>query len=85
MPTRKTARGFQPAIRKVVIEARRIPRLTPLWSVAAIQGRHRPGHVSDRSEAPTAHSPPIPRAARNRKISRCHQVWAIEESPVNRA
>ena len=61
-----------------------MPRLTPVWSTAAIQGRQRRGQVSESSEAPTAHSPPIPRAARNRKISRCHQVCAKNDRPVNR-
>ena len=32
------------------------------------------GHVSERSVEPTAHSPPMPRAARNRKIISCHHV-----------
>ena len=65
-PTRKTTRGLQPASRKVVHEASKMPMLTPLWSTAAIQGRQRRGQVSDSNEAPTAHSPPMPTAARNR-------------------
>ena len=51
------------------------PQLTPLCSTAAIHGRQLRGQVSDRSEAPTAHSPPMPSAARKRKISRCHHSW----------
>ena len=34
---------------------------------------------------PTAHSPPIPSAARKRKISSCHHAWATNERPVNNA
>ena len=37
------------------------------------------------SDAPTAHSPPMPSAARKRKIIRCHHVCAKNESPVNAA
>jgi hypothetical protein len=62
-----------------------MPMFTADWSAAASHGRHRRGQVSDNSEAPMAHSPPIPSAARNRKMSRCHQVRATEESPVKRA
>src|SRR5205085_1911114 len=50
-----------------------------------IHGRHFFGHVSASSEAPTAHSPPIPSAERNRQISNCHHVCAPDESPVNAA
>jgi hypothetical protein len=39
-------------------------------------GTPRFGHVSESSDEPTAHSPPIPRAARNRKIKSCHQACA---------
>ena len=77
-PTRKTTRGLQPASRKVVHEASKMPMLTPLWSTAAIQGRQRRGQVSDSNEAPTAHSPPMPTAARNRTTSSCHHVCAEE-------
>ena len=59
--------------------------LTPVCSTAAIQGRQRLGHVSDSSDAPTAHSPPMPSAARNRKMSRCHHVCAKDENPVKNA
>ena len=59
--------------------------LTPLWSTAAIQGRQRRGHVSDSNEAPTAHSPPMPRAARNRTMSSCHHVCTKKARPVKSA
>ncbi len=58
------------------------PMLTALCRTAAIHGRHRRGHVSESSAAPTAHSPPIPSAARKRQIRRCHQVWAKNDNPV---
>ena len=60
-PTRKTSRGLVPAIRKAATEASRMPTFTADWSTAASQGRHRRGQVSESSEAPMAHSPPIPR------------------------
>src|ERR1043165_8010955 len=59
--------------------------LTPVCGTAAIQARQRLGQVSERSDEPTAHSPPMPRAARNRKISRCHHVVAAAERPVKTA
>ena len=59
--------------------------LTPLWSTAAIQGRQRRGQVSESSEAPTAHSPPMPSAARNRTINNCHHVCAKKARPVKSA
>ena len=62
-----------------------MPMLTPLWSPAAIQGRQRLGQVSASNEAPTAHSPPMPSAARNRTTSSCHHVWAKKARPVNEA
>ena len=62
-----------------------MPTLTPVWSTAAIQGRQRRGQVSESNDAPTAHSPPMPSAARNRKISRCHQACAKKDSPVKAA
>jgi hypothetical protein len=55
-----------------------MPKFTAHCSTAAIQGRHFFGQVSESSEAPTAHSPPIPSAARNRKIISCHQVLREE-------
>ncbi len=55
---------------------------TPVCSTAAIHGRQRVGQVSDSSDAPTAHSPPMPSAARNRKIIKCHQAWAKNDRPV---
>ena len=61
------------------------PKFTPLCSTAAIQGRHFAGQVSESMDAPTAHSPPMPNAARKRKIIKCHQVVAKQESPVNNA
>jgi hypothetical protein len=74
-----------PLIIATVNAASIIPMLTPVCRTAAIQGRQFFGQVSDSSEAPTAHSPPIPRAARNRKINRCHQVCAKYDNPVNMA
>ena len=68
-----------------MIAAPRMPRLTPVCSIAAIQGRHAFGHVSDSSDAPTAHSPPMPSAAMNRKSSSCHHVCAKAHSPVKSA
>src|SRR5947207_3984842 len=65
--------------------ATRTPIFTPLCKTAAIHGRHVRGHVSDNNDAPTAHSPPIPKAATKRKISKCHQVCAQNDSPVNAA
>ena len=65
--------------------AMRMPTLTPLCSVAAIHGRQRFGQVSANSAAPTAHSPPIPNAARNRQMSNCHQFCTKNDSPVNMA
>ena len=62
-----------------------VPRLTALCSTAASQGRQRPGQVSEISADPTAHSPPMPSAARNRKSINCHQVWAKNDRPVNEA
>jgi hypothetical protein len=59
-----------------------MPRLTPVWSIAAIHGRHAFGHVSESSEAPTAHSPPIPSAAMKRNSISCHHVCAKAHSPV---
>ena len=71
------------AIRTLASTASRTPTLTPVCRTAAIQGRQRRGQVSDSSEAPTAHSPPMPSADRKRKISRCHQLVARHDSPVN--
>ena len=45
-----------------------------VWSTAAIHGRQRLGQVSASSDEPTAHSPPMPSAARKRKMRRCHHV-----------
>ena len=59
--------------------------MTPVCRIAAIQGRQCLGHVSDSSDAPTAHSPPMPSAATNRKMSRCHHVCANAENPVKNA
>ena len=56
------------ASRKLARLASMTPRLTPVCSTAAIHGRQRRGQVSDSSDAPTAHSPPMPSAARKRKI-----------------
>src|SRR4051794_15125354 len=61
------------------------PMFTPLWRIAAIQARHDLGQVSESKEAPTAHSPPMPRAERNRKTRSCHQVCAKNDRPVNSA
>ena len=61
--------------------AARMPTLTPVWSTAAIQGRHWRGQVSDSSDAPTAHSPPMPSAARNRKMSRVPPRLRKERQP----
>ena len=58
---------------------------TAVCSVAAIQGRHFFGQVSESSEAPTAHSPPMPRAERKRQTSRCVQSVHSAESPVKPA
>ena len=55
---------------------------TPVWSTAAIHGRQAFGHVSASSDAPTAHSPPMPSAATKRKIMSCHQVCDSEHKPV---
>ena len=60
-----------------------MPTLTAVCSTAASHGRQRLGQVSESSAAPTAHSPPMPSAARKRKINRCHQAWAKYDSPVN--
>ena len=65
--------------------APRTPRFTAVWSTAATHGRQRRGHVSESSDDPTAHSPPIPSAARNRNASNCHHVWAMNDRPVNTA
>ena len=62
-----------------------MPQFTAVCSVAAIHGRHDFGQVSESSEAPTAHSPPIPSAARKRKAIRCHHSVAKNESPVKQA
>ncbi len=62
-----------------------MPRLTPLWSTAAIHGRQALGQVSVRREAPTAHSPPMPSAATKRKSISCHHVWANAHRPVHTA
>ena len=67
---------------KSASEATRMPTLTAVCSTAAIQGRQLRGQVSESSAAPTAHSPPMPSAARKRKISNCHQVCAKYDSPV---
>ena len=61
------------------------PMFTPLCSTAASQGRHVLGQVSEMSDAPTAHSPPMPSAARKRKISRCHHSVEKYDSPVKQA
>ena len=58
---------------------------TPVCSTAAIHGRQRRGQVSESSDEPTAHSPPMPSAARKRKIISCHQACAKNDSPVKRA
>ena len=58
-----------------------MPQLTAVCSTAAIHGRQRLGQVSESSAAPTAHSPPMPSAARNRKMSNCHQVCAKNDKP----
>ena len=65
-----------------MIAASRIPRLTPVCSIAAIHGRHAFGQVSESSDAPTAHSPPIPSAAMKRNSISCHQFCAKAHSPV---
>ena len=65
--------------------AARMPRLTPVWSTAASHGRHAFGQVSVSSDAPTAHSPPMPSAATNRNSISCHQVWESAQSPVHSA
>ena len=62
-----------------------MPKFTAHCSTAAIQGRHFFGHVSESSEAPIAHSPPIPSAARKRKIINCHQFSAKNDRPVKSA
>ena len=72
-------------MRNVVRQASSTPRFTPVCSTAAIHGRHRFGQVSESSDEPTAHSPPMPSAETNRKMSSCHQVCAKKESPVNSA
>ena len=58
---------------------------TPACSTAEIHGRHFRGHVSESSDEPTAHSPPMPRAATKRKIRSCHQAWATNDRPVKAA
>ena len=65
--------------------AAKIPKLTAHCRTAAIQGRHFLGQVSESNEAPMAHSPPMPSAARKRKIINCHQFWAKKAKPVNSA
>src|ERR1043165_5547796 len=73
------------ALSPTAAQAISTPMFTPVWSTAAIQGPHFRGHVSERSAEPTAHSPPIPRAEINRKISSCHQVCAKKDRPVKAA
>ena len=70
---------------KTAAIAARMPKLTAHCSTAAIQGRHFFGQVSESSDAPTAHSPPMPRAARKRKIISCHHVCAKKDNPVKSA
>jgi hypothetical protein len=85
MPTRNTLRGGRSAITKTARQAKRIPKFTPACSTAAIHGRHLRGQVSDSRDDPTAHSPPMPSAEMNRKISSCHHVCAKNDIPVNAA
>src|SRR5438105_2267341 len=65
--------------------AKRMPIFTPLCKTAAIHARHDFGQVSARSDAPTAHSPPIPSAERNRNKKSCHHVCAKKDNPVKSA
>ncbi len=58
------------------------PTFTADWSVAAIHGRHDRGQVSANSDAPTAHSPPMPSAARKRKTISICQFCEKALSPV---
>ena len=79
IPTRKTLRGRQ-AGQQVDGEARDQDADVDARSGApprstAASAR---GQVSESSDEPTAHSPPMPRAARNRKIRSCHQVCGEE-------
>src|SRR5882724_12994310 len=72
-------------MKNTATQASKTPIFTPVCRTAAIHGPHRRGQVSASKEEPTAHSPPIPKAARKRKIIKCHQVCAKDESPVNKA
>lgn len=84
-PTRNTSRGLTPAISSAATAASKMPTFTADWSTAASQGRHRRGQVPESSEAPIAHSRPIPSAARNRNINKCTYVRATADSPVKSA
>ena len=93
MPTRNTKRLGDAEEKcvphRIASGPRTMAMMTPIFTavckVAATHGRHCLGHVSDSSDAPTAHSPPMPSAARNRKMNNCHQVWAKNDRPVKAA
>src|ERR1051325_869577 len=88
IPTRKRYLGCVETmedISQLDNTASNTPMFTPLCSTAAIHSRHDLGQVSESNDAPTAHSPPMPRAERNLNKKSCHQVCAKNESPVNKA
>src|SRR5689334_6074991 len=87
IPVKNTQRGQlgKPFSDQFARHASNTPRFTPVCKTAAIHGRHLFGHVSESSDDPTAHSPPIPSAATKRKIINCHHVCAKNDRPVNTA
>ena len=82
-PTRKTIRGSW--ISLLASEAISIPAMYPLCKIAPPRYRCFLFSVSDTNAAPAAHSPPMPRAARNRKMRRCHHSVDRAERPVKHA
>src|SRR5690348_8372447 len=72
IPAKNTNRYGSPAIELVTAHTSSTPMFTPVCKIAANHGRSRAGQVSDNNDDPTAHSPPIPSAATNRKIINCH-------------
>ena len=48
----------------------------------AALARDRSGKLSAMSAAPAAHSPPMPKPVRKRKIASSHQLLAMPHSPV---
>ena len=68
-----------------VSDAAMHPVMYPDCNSALAQARCLPCSVSLTSAEPAAHSPPMPSAAMNRKISKCHHAVAKNDSPVNTA